>query len=148
MKNYKSLVFIIAIGVSLTLQAQESKNTEKSTIDKKSYYQKRAMEDAKFEQQFNAESKAEEEAFWNDQKAYEKKLKAEDKKAYKAYMRGKKDAYANHYGHCTNHCHHSDYYYHHAPFYYYGYYNERYPRRNTVRTNVRVNTPRISLGLL
>ena len=150
MKFYKSLVFIFTIGLSFTLHAQEHENSEHSKIDKTSYYQKRAIEDAKFEQQFSAESKVEEESFWEDQKAYEKNLKEEDRKAYKAYMKGKKDAYASHYGHCNHHCHHSDYYYHHASFYYYRYdryYNERYPRRNTVHTRIGVNTPKVSLGL-
>ncbi|WP_445733808.1 hypothetical protein [Mariniflexile sp.] len=151
MKLIKTLGFILAVGVSFLSNAQESENSNKKVIDKESYYQKRALEDAQYEQQFKAESKAEEETFWKDQKAYENNLKQEDRKAYKAYMQGKKDAYANHYEHCNNHCHHNDYYYHHASFYYYrydGYYYERYPRnRNTISTNVRVSTPSVRLGL-
>lgn len=150
MKFYKSLIFIVTIGLSFTLNAQETEHADNSKIDKKSYYQKRAIEDAKFEQQFSAETKAEEEAFWEEQKAYEKNLKREDRKAYRAYMKGKKDAYASHYGHCNHHCHHSDFYYHHASFYYYGYNGyryKRYSRRSTINAGVRVNTPSVSLGL-
>ena len=150
MKLIKALGFILVIGVSFITNAQESKNSDQKIIDKKSYYQKRASEDAQYEQQFKAETKAEEDTFWKEQKDYESNLKQEDRKAYKAYMQGKKDAYASHYEHCNHHCHHSDNYYHHASFYYYkydGYYYERYPRRNTISTRVQVRTPSVSLGL-
>ena len=121
MKLIKALGFILVIGTSFIINAQESDNTDQKIIDKESYYQKRASEDAQYEQQFKAETKAEEEAFWKEQKDYENKLKREDRKAHKAYMKGKKDAYASHYEHCNHHCHHSDNYYHHASFYYYRY---------------------------
>jgi len=147
----KSIVFIIALNFAFTMNAQGPEKTNDTLIDKASYYEKRAEEDAKFEQQFSAKSKVEEETFWEDQKSYENNLKKEDKKAYRAYMKGKKDAYANHYEHCNHQCHHSDYYYHHASFYYYrydGYYYERYPRsRSTIRTNVRISTPSVRLGI-
>ena len=151
MKSFKKLILVIFIGTSFTFYSQETKVTNETTADKKSYYQKRALEDAKYEQQFTAEVKADEEAFWQDQKTYEDNLKRKDRKAYGAYMKSKKDAYANHYYHCNSHCHHSDYYYHHASFYYHGYYDyyyERYPRRrNTINTDVRVNTPSVRVGL-
>lgn len=151
MKLIKTLGFILVIGTSIITNAQDSKDSDQKIIDKESYYQKRASEDAQFEQQFKAETKTEEEAFWKEQKDYERNLKQEDRKAHRAYMKGKKDAYASHYEHCDNHCHHSENYYHHATFYYYrydGYYYDRYPRnRSTISTNVRVSTPRVSLGL-
>lgn len=124
---------------------------ENNTIDKKTYYQKRAAEDAKYEQEFVAENKEEEDTFWDEQKEYEEDLKKRDRKAYRAYMQGKKDAYAEHYDHCNNHCHHSHGYYQHASFYYYGYnnyYYERYPKqRSTISTGVRVNAPSVRLGI-
>ncbi|WNH08014.1 hypothetical protein [Thalassobellus suaedae] len=150
MKSLKKLMLVIIIGTSITLYSQETEVSNEKLVDKKSYYQKRATEDAKYEQQFNAETKADEEVFWKDQKAYEDNLKRKDRKAYRAYMKGKKDAYANHYDHCNNHCHHSDYYYHHASFYYYrynGYYYESDPRRKTISTRARVSTPNIKVGL-
>ena len=146
MELSKLLVFVVAMGFSLATYAQEAQVENETTIDKKTYYQKRAMEDAQYEQKFNAESKDEEEAFWKEQKQYEKDLKKRDRKAYKAYMREKNDAYASNYEHCVHHCHHSDYYYHHASFYYYRY--ERHPRRsNTIKTNIRVSTPKVRLGI-
>ena len=150
MKLIKTLGFILIIGTSFLTNAQESDISDQKIIDKESYYQKRALEDAQYEQQFEAETKAEEEAFWKEQKEYENKLKQEDRKAHKAYMQGKKDAYASHYDHCNHHCHHSDNYYHHASFYYYrydGYYYDRSPRRNTISTRAQIRTPSVSLGL-
>jgi hypothetical protein len=150
MKSIKTLVFIAALSLSFAIQAQESEISNNTTIDQKSYYKKRALEDAKYEQQFKAKNKTDEDVFWKDQKAYEENLKREDRKAYRAYMKGKKDAYAYHYEHCNNHCHHSDNYYHHASFYYYGYhghYNKRYPRRSSVGTSVRISTPSVRVGL-
>lgn len=151
MKTIKTLVFVIVLSFSSVTNAQDKDSSNEASVDKKSYYQQRAEEDAKYEQQFRAKNKAEEETFWKEQKNYENDLKRKDKKAYKAYMKGKKDAYAHHYEHCNHHCHHSDYYYHHASFYYYGYHNyyyERYPRRSSsIGTNVRINTPSIRLGL-
>ncbi|GGK35517.1 hypothetical protein GCM10007962_32420 [Yeosuana aromativorans] len=154
MKLFKTLTLIIALSYSFLTQAQKSElsseASHKTTIDKKTYYQKRAMEDAKYEQQFSAKTKAEEETFWKEQKNYENNLKKKDRKAYKAYMKGKEDAYASHYEHCNNQCHHSDYYYHQTSFYYYGYdryYYERYPQRNTISTSVQVRTPSVRLGL-
>lgn len=151
MKTFRKLISIIIIGLSFATNAQEHKASDKKIAEKKSYYQQRAIEDAKYEQQFSAETKAEEEAFWKEQDDYEKNLKQNDKKAYRAYMKEKKDAYAKHYEHCNHHyCHHSDYYYHHASFYYYGYsgyYSERYPRRSTASTKVSIGTPSVRLGL-
>ncbi|PKQ45075.1 hypothetical protein [Confluentibacter flavum] len=151
MKLIKTMVFVIVLSFSFITNAQDNDISNEATVDKKSYYQERAEEDAKYEQGFSSKNKAEEEKFWEEQKNYENDLKRKDKKAYKAYMKRKKAAYANHYEHCNHHCHHSDYYYHHASFYYYGYqgyYYERYPRhRTTMGTNVRVNTPSVRLGL-
>jgi hypothetical protein len=149
MKLFKTLIFIMVMGFSLVSLAQESETTNETTIDKKTYYEKRAKEDAEYEQQFSAKTKSEEKAFWNEQKNYENDLKQKDRKAYKAYMKGKKDAYASHYEHCNDYCHHSEYYYHHASFYYYRYdryYYERYPRRGSISTGVRINTPSVRIG--
>ncbi|WP_308992612.1 hypothetical protein QLS71_013255 [Mariniflexile litorale] len=150
MKPNKIIVIFLAVIFSSIANAQEAKATTKTQIETKSYYEQRAIEDAKYEQQFIADNKDEEDTFWDEQKAYEKDLKKKNKKAYKAYMKGKKEAYASHYSYCDAHCHHSDNYYHHASFYYYRYDNShhtRYPQRSTINTRVNVRTPRVSLGL-
>ncbi len=150
MKILKTTALVLTLSFSFVLQAQESVASNETKVDKKSYYQQRAKEDAKYEQQFTAESKEDEEAFWEEQKAYEKNLKQKDRKAHRAYMQGKKDAYAEHYAHCNHHCHHSDYYYNHASFYYYGYhgyYYDRPQRSRSIRTNVNLGTPRVRVGL-
>ncbi|MDO7172679.1 hypothetical protein [Mariniflexile sp. AS56] len=151
MKLFKIVVSIVAVSLVSVGYAQETKIASETKVDKQSYYQNRAYEDAKYEQQFVAETKAEEEAFWKEQQAYEKDLKRQDKKAHKAYVKGKKDAYKSHYSHCDSHCHHSASYYGHASFYYYGYhehYNQRYPRRSSsVSAGVRVATPNVRVGL-
>lgn len=150
MKSIKLLVLTTALGFSCLINAQDSENSKDSSTDKKSYYQKRAEEDAKFEQGFIAKTEAEEERFWEEQKTYENDLRQRDKKAYKAYMKGKRDAYANHYEHCDGHCHHSEHFYHHASFHYHGYsgyYYERYPRgRSSVRTSINIGTPKVRVG--
>ncbi len=151
MKLFKTLVLVIVLGFPFITHAQESEVSSKTKIDKKSYYQNRAIQDAKYEQQFNAKTKAEEESFWDEQKDYENDLRQQDRKAYKAYMKEKKNAYANHYEHCNHQCHHSEFYYHHASFYYYryeDYYYERYPQRNSgIQTSIRVSSPNVSLSL-
>ncbi len=152
MRSLKTIVFIMMVHFSFTTNAQDGEIPNETTEDKKkSYYQKRAEEDAKYEQQLSSETKADEATFWEEQKNYEKDLKRKDKKAYKAYINSKKAAYATHYEHCNHHCHHSENYYHHASFYYYrydGYYYRSYPRsRSTISTNVRVPTPSVRLGL-
>jgi hypothetical protein len=104
-----------------------------------SYYEKRGKEDAAFEQSITVEEKQDEAAFWAEQKAYEKELKRKDKKAYRAYMRGKKDAYAEHATHCSNECHHSDYYHSHVHFYYQHHSQQKSQTR--ISTNLRLRTP-------
>ena len=149
MNLLKSTLFVLAIAFSFSMQAQKQKSTTEVKMDKKTYYQKRAEEDAKFEQQFKAENKAEEKSFWKEQKAYEKNLKKTDKQAYKAYIQGKHDAYAEHYEHCNHHCHHGDYYYNYASYYYYRH-NSYYSRRSQQRslnTRVNVSTPSVRLGV-
>lgn len=149
MKLLKTSLLIAITGLSFSLQAQNNQIKDSTNISKSSYYRQRAIEDAKFEQQFEAKNKAEEDAFWEDQENYEKKLKRNDRKAYRAYMKGKRDAYAEHYEHC-DHEHHSHDYYTHASFYYYRYedpYYYHHPHRTTYSTNVRVSTPSIRLGL-
>lgn len=149
MKLLKTTLLILAFSFSSSLLAQTTEDEKQTTIDKESYYQKRAIEDAKYEQQFSAETKTEEKQFWKEQKAYEKNLKKKDREAYNAYMQGKKDAYAEHYNECNHHCHHSDHYYSHASFYYYRYHDNYYysaPRRSS-GVNVRVRTLSVRLGL-
>ncbi len=136
---------IVLMG-STNLIAQEAA-TEK---EKRSYYEQRAREDAAYEQSLSLE---EEEAsdFWEDQQRYEKELKKKDRMAYRAYMRGKKDAYAEHYRHCDHHCQHGRHYYYHATFYYQGYHQDYYyrpSRRSHIRTGVGVGIPSVRVGIL
>jgi uncharacterized protein (DUF2344 family) len=110
MKIVKNITVVIAIALSIATNAQNTKTSRATETDKKSYYQNRALEDAKYEQHFIADTKTEEASFWKEQKEYEKNLKQKDKKAHKAYLRSKKESYAKHYNHCDSHCHHSDTY--------------------------------------
>jgi hypothetical protein len=148
MRRYE-ISFIVLLFMVLGY-SQESDLSSENKIDKKSYYEKRGQEDAKFEQQFVDDSEAESEDFWEEQKDYEEGLKKRDRKAYRAYQKGKRDAYREHYEHCNSHCHHSDHYYRHATFYYYGYHDYRYYRypRRSMSTSVRVGTPSVRLGIL
>ena len=158
MDTLKTLLIITAFSFNAYMNAQETPvsadKPEYAKQEKESYYQNRALEDAKYEQEFKAENKTKDQAFCDEQKEYEKELKRSDRKAYRAYMQGKKDAYAEHHEHCNSHCNHSDYYYYYygqARFYYYDYDNRPYYRtsssRNTMSTGVRVNTPSVRLGL-
>lgn len=148
MKFLKTTLLVALTGLSFSIQAQNKEVDSTTAVDKNTYYRERAKEDAKFEQQFEAKSKAEDEAFWEEQEDYENNLKRRDRKAYRAYMKGKRDAYAEHYKHCEHH-HHSDAYYSHATFYYYRY-NDPYYRPYHSRsygTSVRVNTPSLRVGI-
>ena len=140
-KRAKKIILFITILTSGFLYSQE--DTAIKEESKSSYYKKRAIEDAKFEQDFKAKTKKEEKQFWKDQKAYEKDLKKRDKEAYNAYMQGKRDAYKEHQNHCTHHCNHGFYYHNHATYYYH-YEYRRQPRRST---NIRIGTPRVRIGL-
>lgn len=154
MKKIKALVIIMAGGLIINVNAQESKSVDdlkkQSEPDTATYYEQRAYEDAKYEQEFNAKNEREDKSFWKEQKKYEKQLKKNNKIAYRAYIQGKKDAYAEHHQHC-NHNHHSDYFYTNTQFYYYEYENRRNydnrPYRPVISTPVRVSTPRIRLGI-
>ena len=135
-------MFLISAGLS----AQEATPSED---EKLSYYEQRAKEDAQFEQSQELAAEEEEE-FWDSQKEYERKLKKRDKKAYKAYMKGKRDAYAEHRNHCDDHCHHSSHYHAHASFYYYNHNHYRYrsyPHRTTVSTRIGISAPSVRIGL-
>lgn len=147
MKTIKLIATITAFFTFGLLNAQEQKeeSSENKELSKTAYYQKRAKEDAKFEQQYEAKSKKEEKKFWKEQKAYEQELKKKDKEAYEAYMQGKRDAYAEHHNHCDSHCHHG-YYYNNHTRYYYSYEYRSQPRYRT-RTSVRVGVPRVRIGL-
>ena len=146
MKTIKSF-FTIIIFISATfIFSQEAKKTSKE--DLKSYYQKRASEDAKFEQNFKATSKSEERKFWKEQKDYEEDLKEKDSIAHEAYMNGKRDAYAAHSENCNNHCDYSRYYHSHVVLYYQASYRqERRPYRRSTETKVQIRMPRVSLGI-
>jgi len=146
MKATKAILVITLLFASAISYGQ---NQEKdSIIGKEDYYKERAKEDAKFEQEFNSKSKSEDKSFWKDQRAYEKELKKKDEIAHKAYMQGKKDAYAAHNNHCDAHCNHGAYYKFHVSYYYH--HDQSYERRSYRRSNattVVLKTPSIRLGM-
>lgn len=146
--RFEGILWITALFAGLlpmTSIAQEEGPAE----DRMSYYERRAGEDAAFEQSLQSDGEEGQEDFWKARKAYEKALKKRDKSAYRAYMQGKRDAYASHFEHCGHRCHHSRYYYYHAGNYYHGYRvsYHRYPRRSGNTVKVRVATPRVRLFL-
>jgi hypothetical protein len=154
MKTIKTVLTIVLFGAIATLNAQEAKVSQETRIttnqEKLSYYEQRGSEDANYELKFKAKSKSDEESFWKEQKQYEIELKKDNRRAYRAYMQGKKDAYAEHHHHCDDHCYHSDSFYHHAGFYYYEYDQRNYqrsPSRTSVKTQVGVPTPSVRLGI-
>lgn len=149
MKTIKTILALFFLGTIGTVQAQEN-NVQAET--KITYYQQRGAEDAKFEMEFTAKTKAEEKAFWKEQKEYEKELKKKNRKGYRAYMARKKEAYTEHYYHCNEHCHHNNSFYNHAAFYYYQYDRPNYqrvPTRTSVNTQIGVGVPvpSVRLGL-
>lgn len=146
MKRLPFFSLAILLFSFVGLKAQEVESTEQ---EKLTYYEQRAREDAQFEQSHELVEEEEEE-FWESQQDYEKQLKKRDKKAYKAYMKGKRDAYAEHRSHCDHHCHHSDHYHTHASFYYYHsepYRYRSYSRGTTIRTGVGISAPSVRIGL-
>ncbi len=146
MKTMKTIFTVLLFLSASFMNGQESKTITKE--DKKKYYQKRAKEDAEFEQQFKVKSKSEEKKFWKEQKNYEKELKRKDKVAYEAYMEGKRDAYAEHRTHCDSHCHHGYYYEYHARFYFSGHYEYESRRyRRSSGTSIRIGTPSVRLRI-
>jgi hypothetical protein len=146
MKYFGFLIALFTFTCTTQSFAQAG-GKENATQDKLSYYEQRAKEDAAYEQSLAMENESDEEDFWGDQKQYEKDLKKRDKEAYKAYMKGKRDAYAEHARHCSHRCYHSDHYYHHASFYY-NYQEYHYPsRRSTIRTGIRVGAPSLRVGI-
>jgi hypothetical protein len=155
MKTIKTISAILFFGALANLNAQEAKLSEETEVntnqEKLSYYEKRGAEDANYEVQFKAESKRGEASFWNEQENYERELKEGNRRAYRAYMQGKKEAYAEHHHDCDGHHYHSDSFYQHAGFYYYEYDRrnyERSPRRSSsVDTQIGVSAPSVRLGL-
>ncbi|MGO4819564.1 hypothetical protein [Flavobacterium sp. W22_SRS_FP1] len=153
MKTRKTILAILFIGTLASLNAQEAKSeTEvKTNEEKRSYYEQRGAEDANYELEFKAKSKRGEESFWNDQENYERELKEDNRRAYRAYMQGKKDAYAEHHDDCNGHHYHSDSFYQHAGFYYYEYDRRSYERRpsrgSSVNPQIGVSAPSVRLGL-
>jgi hypothetical protein len=154
MKKVKTLFAIVFFGVVANVNGQEARvksetriNTNQENI---SYYEQRGAEDAKYELQFKAKSKSDEQAFWHEQKQYEKELKKDNKRAYRAYVQSKEEAYAEHYHHCDDRCYHSDSFYQHAEFYYNEYDRrnyERSPSTISVNTQGGVRTPSVRLGV-
>jgi len=140
MRHFSLAITFGLLSFSGTLLAQEEKE------DKLTYYEQRAAEDAKYEQSLAVQNEEDEEDFWQDQKQYEKDLKRRDRKAYKAYMKGKRDAYAEHEVHCNSHCHHSDRYYYHTTFYY-SYQRNYYPRQSTFGTSIGIKAPSVRVGI-
>ncbi|MEZ7503623.1 hypothetical protein [Flavobacterium sp. Arc2] len=153
MKTVKALLILIIFSFLPNANAQKARVTNDTEVETKhsvSYYEQRGLEDALYEQQFEAKSKTEERAFWEEQKKYEKELKKNDRRAHRAYLQGKKEGYAAHHDHCDNHCHHSDYWYQYAGHYYYGYSEPRYENRSNrtrVNTQIGVTTPKVRLGI-
>lgn len=143
----KYLGLLTALVFTVTYVELHAQDAASSKEDKLSYYEQRAKEDAQYEQSLVMESDDDEADFWEDRKQYEKDLKKRDRKAYKAYMKGKRDAYAEHAKYCDSHCHHSDHYHHHAHFYY-SYHRYDYPRRrSSINTGVRIATPSVRVGI-
>jgi uncharacterized protein YwqG len=153
MKTVKAVLILIIFSFVPNVNAQKARVSNDTQVETKhsvSYYQQRGLEDAKYEQQFEAKSKTEERAFWEEQKQYEKELKKNDRRAHRAYVQGKQEGYAAHHDHCDSDCHHSTYWYQHAGHYYYGYSEPRYENRSnrtTVNTQIGVSTPNVRLGL-
>ncbi|WP_108424019.1 hypothetical protein [Flagellimonas amoyensis] len=146
MKHIEFFIMILALTFSTAMAAQEN-GTPETEQDRDSYYEQRAKEDAEYEQGLAMRNEEDEKDFWKDQDKYEKDLRKRDKKAYKAYMKGKRDAYAEHAAHCDSQCHHSGHYHRQAQIYY-TYHEYHYPRRSTVvQTGVRVATPRVGLSI-
>lgn len=146
MKRLQFLSLAVLLFTATGTIAQELESTEQEKI---SYYEQRAKEDAQFEQSQEL-AEQEEEEFWESQKEYESRLKKRNKRAYRAYMKGKKDAYAEHQVHCDTHCHHSEHYHAHASFYYYNndsYRYRSYNRGTTIRTGIGVRAPSVRIGL-
>lgn len=116
----KRINFVVIFGfllVTSALNAQKNKE-EVQKVDKQTYYEQRAREDAVYEQSLQASELEDEEDFWESQQVYEKNLKKRDRKAYRAYMKGKRTAYAEHAEHCDHHHHHSVHFYYYAGHYY------------------------------
>jgi len=154
MKIIKTVLVIVFFGTVATMNAQEASMKSETRInanqDKIAYYENRGAEDARFELEFKATSKADEKAFWKEQKEYEKNLKKQNRKAYRAYIASKQEAYAEHHHNCDDHCYHSDSFYQHAGYYYNGYDQHNYhtsPRSSSVNTQIQVNTPSVRLGV-
>ena len=153
MKTIKAALILMIFSFVPNVNAQEARVNHDTKVETKhsvSYYQQRGLEDAQYEQKFEAKSKTEERTFWEEQKQYEKELKKNDRRAHRAYLQGKKEGYAAHHDHCDSHCHHSEYWYQHAGYYYYEYREPRYENRSsrtTVNTQIGVSTPKVRLGI-
>jgi hypothetical protein len=162
MKTIKTISAILFFGALANLNAQEAKVSEETEAkvsqetevntnqDRLSYYEQRGTDDANYELKFKAKSKSDEKSFWQEQEQYERDLKEDNRRAYRAYMQGKKDAYAEHHYYCDDHHYHSDSFYVHARFYYYEYDRrnyERSPRRSSSDIQIGVSTPSVRLGL-
>ncbi|MEB8327976.1 hypothetical protein OO009_01305 [Flavobacteriaceae bacterium KMM 6897] len=143
----KQIQTLIAIGLFIGSFSAFAQHEEGNGEQKITYYEQRAQDDAKYEQELRAGNEDEAEEFWEDQQAYEKDLKKRDKRAYKAYMKGKRDAYQEHAEHCHHHQHSAHFYYYADHYYSSPRYYRSSPRRSTIRTGVRVSAPRVRLGI-
>ncbi|WP_185782385.1 hypothetical protein [Croceivirga lutea] len=131
------LSFVFLITFSL--------NAQDVSIASSIYFQNRAKEDAAYEQSVKFKDTSDEEDFWKDQKGYEKDLKKKNKEAYLVYMKSKKEAYAKHSKHCSDACEHNKNFYSHT-YSYQSYERTYYPRRLVMGAQLRVDTPKLSLG--
>jgi len=154
MKTIKTILTIVFFGTLAAVNAQEAKVSQETKVntseDRLSYYEQRGADDANYELKFKAKSNSDEKSFWNEQEQYEKELKQENRRAYRAYIQGKKDAYAEHHSHCDDDHYHSDPFYQHAGFYYYEYDRRNYqrsPSRTSVNTPIGVSAPSVRLGI-
>lgn len=145
MKRYHLIMILGILLSSFGLNAQEKNEQSEERVKKQSYYEQRAKEDAIYEQSLKKGELEDEEAFWDSQQAYEKNLKKRDRKAYRAYMKGKRAAYAAHADYCDHHHHHSAHFYYYADHYYSSpRYHYHRPNNYTVGTRVRV-TPNVGI---
>ncbi|NAS10692.1 hypothetical protein [Poritiphilus flavus] len=81
------------------------------------FFEERAREDARNEHLLKHTHPEDERDYWADQRNFEKDLKKLSYKTYQAYLKEKRNAYADQSMQCDSSCSHSDYYYRMAAFY-------------------------------
>jgi len=105
MKRLGFVVLLLIFGYSNSLLAQDS--NENPNLEKATFYEQRAKEDAAYEQSLVLNNEKDELDFWKDQKRYEQDLKKSDEAAYSSYMKAKKRAYHEHFQKCSGTCNHT-----------------------------------------